>query len=202
MKRKKFVHLTPKPSMSTTPKPILPPVETAVADPILANVMAKKQPYKVFWTQQEYEAAICAAVVRSAPAIRQRAKADVLKDAREEMEEYYKQQKERWDKETEEFWQKAKDEFKSGDENDQFLSWCRVMWAIPIKVLVEHFHWKPITEDCCCDNRQALVKFCNKCIEVSMKMVKDDNKDIRTLCREVSEAYGASFVINEEAVDE
>lgn len=128
------------------------------------------------------------------------AEALILKNMHEEMDKEYKRQVKEFEKETTAFWDKAKEEFKSGDEEENYFAWCRCMWAIPIAVLVEKFHWAPITEESCGDNRQALVRFCNACIQKAEDLRTSQTKDIRTLCREIGEAYGASFVINEEAV--
>lgn len=136
--------------------------------------------------------------VQVARQARENAEALIIKNMRTEMKKEYEEQKAHFEEETQKFWAKCREEFKSGDEAENFFAWCRVMWSIPIAVLVEKFHWQPISEDSCCDNRQALVKFCNACVEMADNLRKNENKDVRTLCREIGEKYGASFVINED----
>lgn len=121
----------------------------------------------------------------------------VVKKQTDAMEEKYAEHMKRFEKESEEFWEKAQSEFKKGSEEENFWAWCRVMWAIPIEVLVETFGWKPLTEECCGDNRQNLVKFCNKCVEIISRVSQEELIDIRTYCKNVAEKYGVGFVVED-----
>lgn len=129
---------------------------------------------------------------------RMQAKQMLEAEATKKLQIEYAKDLENWKKETEQFWEKCKQEFKGGDENENFLAWCRVMWAVPVEVLVEAFHWTPLTAECCGDNRQNLVKFCNKCVEIVERISKDEEIDIRTYCKSVAEKYGVGFVIGED----
>lgn len=122
--------------------------------------------------------------------------------ARKVMKQEYDEALEVWKQETDDFWEECRKTFNAGSEDENFMAWCRVMWAIPIEVLIEVFHWKPITEDCCCDNRQAIVKFANQCAARALKLQKDQNKDIRTACKEIVEKYGVEFALRDSEEDE
>lgn len=89
-------------------------------------------------------------------------------------------------------WQQRAEEFATQDMNENFMNAVAYMFAIPCRVLIEHFGWKPIRYANCPQTKTE--RLAVAMIEELNRIVEDEKKDIRTYARETFDMYGLKFV--------
>ena len=88
-------------------------------------------------------------------------------------------------------WERRADEFATDDRNENFMNALAYMFAIPCRVLIEGFGWKPVRKD---RRETRIERFATLMIEEMNRITDTEQKDIRTYARETFELYGLKFV--------
>lgn len=113
-------------------------------------------------------------------------KRKAIEDKKVELKEYV-------DNHINEEWQKREELF-SGDSDEERMKKILAMFmSVPTKVLCEHFHWKPITDED--DLRQKLLKFSKLVVEETNRIFEDETLDIRQIEEEILEKYGVKYIL-------
>lgn len=89
-------------------------------------------------------------------------------------------------------WEQRAKEFASDDLNNNFMNAVAYMFAIPCRVLIEQFGWKPVRYANCPQTRTE--KLAVAMIEELNRITENEKKDIRTYARETFDKYGLKFV--------
>ena len=89
-------------------------------------------------------------------------------------------------------WQRRADEFATPDLNENFMNAVAYMFAIPCRVLIEQFGWKPVRYANCPQTRTE--KLAIAMIEELNNISSNTKQDIRTYARETFDKYGLKFV--------
>lgn len=118
-----------------------------------------------------------------------RSQSELLKaDLNKMLDEHEKNLREQIDKE----WEQKYREFQSGVSEDDRLSYLRCTLAIPLKVLIERFGWKPMYGDRW-DKLSKTYKFMFAMMDEINEIGKDKTKDITTVADEVLNKYGVGY---------
>lgn len=112
---------------------------------------------------------------------------------REKFAEEYKQ---RADEYLNEEWERRRQTFATGVSDDDFQTLLSYMLAVPVKVLVEQFGWKPCPKDRN-PGRNRLARFGDAVIAEIEGICGDDTKDITDYCQKVYDEYGIKFSYGE-----
>ena len=89
-------------------------------------------------------------------------------------------------------WESRAREFASADMNENFMNAVAYMFAIPCRVLIEQFGWKPVRYANCPQTRTE--RLAVAMIEELNRITESEKKDIRTYARETFDKYGLKFV--------
>lgn len=89
-------------------------------------------------------------------------------------------------------WEARAQEFASADMNENFMNAVAYMFAIPCRVLIEQFHWKPVRYANCPQTRTE--RLAVAMIEELNRITEGEKKDMRTYARETFDKYGLKFV--------
>lgn len=89
-------------------------------------------------------------------------------------------------------WESRAREFATSDMNENFMNAVAYMFAIPCRVLIEQFGWKPVRFKNCPATRTE--RLAVAMIEELTRITENEKKDIRTYARETFEKYGLKFV--------
>lgn len=89
-------------------------------------------------------------------------------------------------------WEARAQEFASADMNENFMNAVAYMFAIPCRVLIEQFGWKPVRYANCPQTRTE--RLAVAMIEELNRITESEKKDIRTYARETFDKYGLKFV--------
>ena len=87
-----------------------------------------------------------------------------------------------------------------GDATEGFYNMMQLLLAVPARVLIEKFHWKPIPKDGVYDKRNKLMMFSDYMADELNMIINDEMQDIRRYCDETYDKYGVKF-LREEADD-
>lgn len=100
---------------------------------------------------------------------------------------------------TEEWEERAK-KFNSDDFNDNMIEFTRLAMLIPLRMLVEHFGWKPAkpTKTGGIDGRYAIIRLHDLCAIAINDIGADELKDIRKYAEECEQITGTDFRLKEE----
>ena len=113
------------------------------------------------------------------------------KESRRVVAKLMKERAQEAQKEIEAEWQKRAEEFHTGDREEDFYALLQYMLAIPVRILVERFGWRPAANGS--DGRFRLVKFADYVIEELERISGDDLMDIRKYSEQTAEMYGVQF---------
>ena len=113
---------------------------------------------------------------------------------------YHKRMEEEVQKMVREEWDIREKEFNSGCYQDNLMSYLEYTLAIPVKVLVEKFKWKPLYGDRY-DTQCKLYKFTKYVLEELEKIGEDEKKDIRKEAAVILKNYGVGWTITEREVE-
>lgn len=109
-------------------------------------------------------------------------------------------QRERLHEETRKFIEEEferRSEMIKGDTTEETMQMVlALLMSIPTKILVEKFHWKPITDES--DNRSNLKKFSEEVVNETNAIFSDDHADIRQYIEQCYKKYGVKFEIVDE----
>lgn len=89
-------------------------------------------------------------------------------------------------------WESRAREFASADMNENFMNAVAYMFAIPCRVLIEQFGWKPVRYANCPQTKTE--RLAVAMIEELNRITESEKKDIRTYARETFDKYGLKFV--------
>lgn len=138
-----------------------------------------RQDKGIWFTEEMLAAHDRELILRKTEEIRDRAAARAMK----ELDAYI-------DKE----WKAREEIFKpDGDTAEGFFNIMQLLLAIPARVLIEKFHWKPIPKDGVYDKRNKLMMFSDYMVDELNSILDDEMQDIRRYCDETYEKYGVRF---------
>ena len=87
--------------------------------------------------------------------------------------------------------------FMENHPNENVISLMSLLLATSCRVLIEHFHWKPIPKDGLYDRRNRTMRFADYVVDELDKITQDENADIRRYCAETYDLYGVKFEVRE-----
>jgi hypothetical protein len=90
-------------------------------------------------------------------------------------------------------WKAREQAFRGEDEDESFQKVMSLTMHIPVTVLCETFHWKPIDDSS--DGRNHLQKFVDALVAEVDRICSDENMDIRKYADQCSEKYGVKFEV-------
>lgn len=125
--------------------------------------------------------------------ILQQKKQEILEDCRKKMDEQYEEQKIELENMVRAEWDARAREFSTPDRESDFFNLLQYTLAVPARVLIEKFKWKPIPKDGTYDRRNHMTKFGECIIDEINKIQHDEMGDIRAYCAETYELYGVKF---------
>jgi hypothetical protein len=85
-----------------------------------------------------------------------------------------------------------------GDSAEGFFNIMQLLLAVPARILIEKFHWKPIPKDGVYDKRNKLMMFSDYMVDELNMIMDDEMQDIRRYCDETYEKYGVKFMREED----
>ena len=92
-------------------------------------------------------------------------------------------------------WEAREKIFRPDEEQvEGFFNILQLLLAVPARVLIEKFGWKPIPKDGEYDMRNRLVKFSDYMVDELNNTLFNDTGDIKRYCDETYEKYGVRFV--------
>lgn len=125
--------------------------------------------------------------------ILQQKKAEIMAETQKRIDAQYEEQKIELEKMVREEWDARAKEFSTEDRESDFFNLLQYLLAVPARVLIERFRWKPIPKDGRYDRRNHMTKFGECIIDEINKIQHDEMGDIRTYCQETYELYGVKF---------
>lgn len=90
-------------------------------------------------------------------------------------------------------WADRAREFQQNGQGENFLNLLQYLLAVPARVLIESFHWKPIPKDGKYDRRNRTMRFADLVAEEIGKISADEMMDVRRYSAETYELYGVRF---------
>lgn len=94
-------------------------------------------------------------------------------------------------------WETREKIFMENHPNENVISLMSLLLATSCRVLIEHFHWKPIPKDGLYDRRNRTMRFADYVVDELDKITQDENADIRKYCAETYDLYGVKFEVRE-----
>ena len=94
-------------------------------------------------------------------------------------------------------WETREKIFMENHPNENVISLMSLLLATSCRVLIEHFHWKPIPKDGIYDRRNRTMRFADYVVDELDKITQDENADIRRYCAETYDLYGVKFEVRE-----
>ena len=122
---------------------------------------------------------------------------EIMKDCTARLDEEMKKRKEEIDREIEKEWA-ARTELLNSGEQGAFENMVGYLIALPARVLIEKFGWKPLRKDGKYKQNMKIDKFCKYILDDLNDIMADEMKDIRKYADEVYQKYGIKI----EAVEE
>ena len=135
----------------------------------------KQQPLPVYqYTQEQIEAI----------------KRDAVLEKKEELKaQIAKELDERIRKE----WEEREAALAGETDEERMLKVLALLMAVPVKVLCEKFHWKPVVDEN--DKRSRLLQFSVAVVDEVNRICADTNADIRAVGDMVYEKYGVKYEV-------
>ena len=149
----------------------------------------KKKTATYTFTAEQLEAHDKAVIQEREAYLRDRIRPTVEALVTEEREKAHQVIQEEWDI-------RARD-FQLGEKGENYETLLSYLLAIPSRVLIERFHWKPIPQDGKYDKRNRTMRFADCLVDELSKISHDDMMDIRKYCDETYRLYGVKFTAEE-----
>lgn len=93
-------------------------------------------------------------------------------------------------KSIEEEWNRRAAEYVSSDMEDNFRNAIAYMFAVPVRVLIEAFGWKPPSVS----RTTRTERFCEAIVEEFIRITEDEKTDVKSYAKETFDMYGIKFV--------
>lgn len=120
-------------------------------------------------------------------------KAEIMADCQKKIDLEYEDKKKELEQMVREEWDARAKEFGSDDRESDFFNLLQYLLAVPARVLIEKFRWKPIPKDGNYDRRNHMVRFGDYIIDEINKIAMIEDMDIRDYCDETYKLYGVKF---------
>ena len=130
---------------------------------------------------------------------RQRVVEDALQKAQKKVDEEWERRAAAMDIAIRQEWDERARRFASENPVDNFYEFMSCLLSISVRVLIEHFHWKPLPEDGRYDKRLRIVRFSDYVVAEIDRIAGNEMLDIRKYNDEVYKLYGLKFGTSEEA---
>lgn len=114
------------------------------------------------------------------------------------VDKYVAEEREQSMKVIQEEWDNRAQEFQQNGISDNFLNLLQYLLAVPSRVLIEHFGWRPIPKDGKYDRRNRTMRFADLVADEIGKISHDEMMDVRRYSDETYKLYGVRFDAKEE----
>lgn len=92
-------------------------------------------------------------------------------------------------------WDLRTREFTSGSMQDNFMAVLQYLISASSRVLIEKFHWKPLTGEY--DRRNKTMRFAEELVKEIDRVCGDDGIDVRQYSEETYKLYGVRYMVEE-----